>query len=85
LKNRVLGTESELAEETRKRVLASTPAEIDLRRDAPFVLRTGQKIAGVGSAVRRGKKLPAGFLGTSATNVSANDLMWEFFQKHKLK
>jgi poly(3-hydroxybutyrate) depolymerase len=29
--------------------------------------------------------LPAGFLGTSATNVSANDLMWEFFQKHKLK
>ena len=26
---------------------------------------------------------PAGFMGKSAKNVSANDLMWEFFQKHK--
>jgi polyhydroxybutyrate depolymerase len=26
-----------------------------------------------------------GFIGKSATNVSANDLMWEFFQRHKLK
>jgi polyhydroxybutyrate depolymerase len=28
---------------------------------------------------------PVGFIGKSATNVSANDLMWEFFQKHRLK
>jgi len=28
---------------------------------------------------------PAGFMGKSAKNVSANDLMWEFFQRHKLK
>jgi len=28
---------------------------------------------------------PAGFMGKSAKNVSANDMMWEFFQKHKLK
>ena len=28
---------------------------------------------------------PASFMGKSAMNVSANDLMWEFFQKHKLK
>jgi polyhydroxybutyrate depolymerase len=28
---------------------------------------------------------PAGFMGKSAKNVSANDLMWEFFQKHELK
>ncbi len=25
------------------------------------------------------------FLGTSAKNVSANDLMWEFFKKHPMK
>jgi polyhydroxybutyrate depolymerase len=28
---------------------------------------------------------PAGFMGKSAKNISANDLMWEFFKKHKLK
>ena len=28
---------------------------------------------------------PVGFIGKSAKNVSANHLMWEFFQKHKLK
>ena len=28
---------------------------------------------------------PANFMGKSAKNVSANDLMWEFFKKHKLK
>jgi polyhydroxybutyrate depolymerase len=28
---------------------------------------------------------PVGFLGKSAKNISANDLMWEFFQKHTLK
>jgi len=32
-----------------------------------------------------GQQPPVGFIGKSATNVSANDLMWEFFQKHKLK
>jgi hypothetical protein len=30
-------------------------------------------------------KPPASFIGKSALNVSTNDLMWEFFQKHKLK
>jgi polyhydroxybutyrate depolymerase len=28
---------------------------------------------------------PVGFIGKSVKNVSANDLMWEFFQKHELK
>ena len=28
---------------------------------------------------------PASFMGKSAKNISANDLMWEFFRKHKLK
>ncbi len=32
-----------------------------------------------------GQQPPVGFIGKSAPNVSANDLMWEFFQKHKLK
>jgi len=32
-----------------------------------------------------GEKPPVGFIGKSAKNISANDLMWEFFQKHKLK
>ncbi|MCY2963507.1 MAG: prolyl oligopeptidase family serine peptidase [Planctomycetota bacterium] len=30
-----------------------------------------------------GQKPPVGFIGKSARNISANDLMWEFFQKHK--
>jgi polyhydroxybutyrate depolymerase len=32
-----------------------------------------------------GEPPPFSFLGRSATNVSANELMWEFFQKHPLK
>jgi polyhydroxybutyrate depolymerase len=32
-----------------------------------------------------GQQPPVGFIGKSAKNVSANDLMWDFFQKHKLK
>ena len=32
-----------------------------------------------------GQQPPVGFLGKSARNISANDLMWEFFQKRKLK
>jgi polyhydroxybutyrate depolymerase len=32
-----------------------------------------------------GRKSPAATLGKSARNISANDLMWEFFQKHELK
>src|SRR5690606_33486471 len=32
-----------------------------------------------------GQQPPVGFIGKSATNVSANDLMWNFFQRHELK
>ncbi len=32
-----------------------------------------------------GQQPPVGFIGKSAKNISANDLIWEFFQKHKLK
>ena len=32
-----------------------------------------------------GQQPPVGFMGKSVKNISANDLMWEFFQKHKLK
>ncbi|HZZ77323.1 MAG TPA: PHB depolymerase family esterase [Gemmataceae bacterium] len=32
-----------------------------------------------------GQQPPVGFIGKSAMNVSANDLMWEFFQRHNLK
>jgi polyhydroxybutyrate depolymerase len=32
-----------------------------------------------------GQSPPVGFIGKSVKNVSANDLMWEFFQKHKLR
>ncbi len=32
-----------------------------------------------------GQKPPVGFLGKSAKNISANDLMWEFFQKHPMQ
>ena len=32
-----------------------------------------------------GKQLPIGFLGKSARNISANELIWEFFQKHPME
>ncbi len=32
-----------------------------------------------------GKKSPAATLGKSTLNISANDLMWEFFQKHPMR
>ena len=32
-----------------------------------------------------GQQPPVGFIGKLATNISANDLMWEFFQKHPMK
>ena len=32
-----------------------------------------------------GKAPPVAFMGKSALNISANDLMWEFFKKHKMK
>lgn len=32
-----------------------------------------------------GQQSPVGFIGKSAMNVSANDLIWEFFSRHKLK
>lgn len=32
-----------------------------------------------------GRQLPVGFLGKAARNISANELIWEFFKKHQLK
>ena len=32
-----------------------------------------------------GQAPPLGFMGRSAMNISANDLMWEFFRKHPMK
>lgn len=32
-----------------------------------------------------GQKAPISLIGKSTLDISANDLMWEFFQKHKLK
>jgi polyhydroxybutyrate depolymerase len=32
-----------------------------------------------------GQQPPVGFIGKSVKNISANDLMWKFFKKHKLK
>jgi polyhydroxybutyrate depolymerase len=32
-----------------------------------------------------GQKPPVEFIGKSAMNISADDLMWEFFQKHPMK
>ena len=31
-----------------------------------------------------GRQLPVGFLGKCARNISANELIWEFFEKHPL-
>lgn len=32
-----------------------------------------------------GQPPPVGFIGKSTSNISANDLMWEFFEQHPLK
>ncbi len=32
-----------------------------------------------------GKKSPVAFLGKSTFDISANDLIWEFFQKHPME
>jgi polyhydroxybutyrate depolymerase len=32
-----------------------------------------------------GQQPPVGFIGKSVQNISANDLLWEFFQKHPRK
>jgi polyhydroxybutyrate depolymerase len=32
-----------------------------------------------------GREPPVGFLGKSTKDISANDLMWEFFQKHPIR
>ena len=32
-----------------------------------------------------GQQPPVGFIGKSTKNISANDLIWEFFQKHPMK
>jgi polyhydroxybutyrate depolymerase len=32
-----------------------------------------------------GRPAPVGFIGKSAMNISANDLIWEFFQRHPMK
>ena len=32
-----------------------------------------------------GRPSPGGFLGETTYNISANDLIWEFFQKHPMK
>ena len=32
-----------------------------------------------------GQQVPIGFVGKSTANISANDLMWDFFQKHPMK
>jgi polyhydroxybutyrate depolymerase len=32
-----------------------------------------------------GRKPPVGFLGKSSLDISANDLIWEFFQRHPMK
>jgi polyhydroxybutyrate depolymerase len=32
-----------------------------------------------------GKKSPIGLIGKSTLDVSANDLMWEFFRRHPIR
>jgi len=32
-----------------------------------------------------GQEPPVSFIGKSAKNISANDLIWEFFKKHPMK
>ena len=32
-----------------------------------------------------GRQPPVNFLGKSTKNISANDLIWEFFEKHPMK
>jgi polyhydroxybutyrate depolymerase len=38
-----------------------------------------------GGHVWPGRPSPGGFLGATTYNISANDIIWEFFQKHAMK
>jgi len=42
-------------------------------------------VIGGGGHVWPGRPSPGGFLGATTYNINANDLMWEFFQKHPMK
>jgi polyhydroxybutyrate depolymerase len=70
-------------------VLSKSGDEMTVTRKTYSGGKDGSEVALVviegGGHTWPGRKSPAAILGKSATNVSANDLMWEFFQKHELK
>ena len=76
-------------ESPRTDVLSKSGDEMTVTRKTYASGKDGAEVALVviegGGHTWPGRKSPAATLGKSATNVSANDLMWEFFQKHELK
>ena len=38
-----------------------------------------------GGHTRPGQKPPVGFIGKSTKDISANDLIWEFFERHPME
>jgi polyhydroxybutyrate depolymerase len=70
-------------------VVSQTGDEMRLTRQTHGGGRGGAEVALVviegGGHTWPGMKSLAKVLGRSAKNVSANDLMWEFFQKHNLE
>jgi polyhydroxybutyrate depolymerase len=75
-------------EEPKVDLLSEAGDEMTVTRKTYGPGREGAEVALVviegGGHTWPGKKSPTRILGKSATNVSANDLMWEFFQKHKI-
>jgi polyhydroxybutyrate depolymerase len=69
-------------------VLSKSGDEMTVTRKTFAEANEGAEVALVviegGGHTWPGKKSPAKLLGKSALNISANDLMWEFFEKHPM-
>lgn len=76
-------------ENARIEVLSKSGDEMTVTRKSYGSGKDGAEVALVviegGGHTWPGKTTPAEILGKSALNVSANELMWEFFAKHPMK
>lgn len=70
-------------------VLSSSGDELTVTRATYRANQNGAEVVLVliegGGHTWPGRKSPARSLGKSSLNISANDMMWDFFQKHTLK
>jgi len=69
--------------------LAQPPEDLPVIRETWTGGKNGSEVVLVtikdGGHTWPGEKPPVGFIGKSTRKVSANDLIWEFFQRHPMK